>query len=830
MTGTPKTSSRENTFGFTAGGPIKKDKMFVFGSIQWDKLREAANGTNLVVPDAAGLAVLQGLAPGNPRLTEYLSALGGLVGNSDPTAVGFKSFVLGNARPNVEAGRVQRSGVAEPQDDTQYVVKGDWLPTSRDTLTLRYVLDRSNLTPDFFNFPNLLPCCDTQQGGSAHNAGIAFTHSFSPKVINELRVSYGRIGFTFGPTPATLANPVANGATVSISGLSGFGTPTGIPQGRFHNTYQYQDSVSWIKGNHSFKFGTDLARILVEDAIPFNSRGTLGYATSTGFSGLANFIDDFGGTGGSAAITFGNPVIAPRYFFQNYFAQDTWKLKPNFTVTYGIRYENAGTPGNSVPFPAINPVLGAGDPNFFTTPIKQKNDNNNFAPRVSFAYSPHFWNSLLGNDKTVIRAGFGMFYDNLFTNIVDNTASTTPNAISAAINSGGAGRGIAGLSGQFGALAPVINQASSIDSIVDNLVAPITYQWNFDIERELPGSFVLTTSYVGTRGVRLFANDQFNPGTNNFDAGGNLIREFPTRGSWTVRDNSADSIYHGLDVKLDRRFRHGLLFRTSYTFSKLIDDGSEVFTTTGTSSFPADLTLGHRGIDRGLSAFDHRHRVVVLYVYDIPKLRTTDSNFGVKALGALVNGWQTSGSFAYQSGAPETVTDGFDANGDGQANDRPILSNPNAPLLTFGVDPALFGLGGLSSTGLCNGPVFLNGSGDCGQTNPANAVTADQVHWIIPASGVGNVGRNTQIAPGTQTTTFAVQRSINLHSERHQLIFRAEMLNPFNHPNTGNADFDLLGIVPAANDIVNPGDQTFNNYPATINGSRTIRFWLKYEF
>src|SRR6185312_3742616 len=411
------------TYGFTVGGPIKKDKMFVFGSIQWDKLREAANGSTLTVPDASGLAVLQSLAPGNPRLTQYLAALGGLVGNSDPTAVGFQSLVLGNGRPNVEVGHVERSGVAEPQDDTQYVVKGDWLPTSKDTFTVRYVLDRNNLTPDFFNFPGLLPCCDTQQGGSAHNAGIAFTHSFTPKVINELRVSYGRIGFTFGPTPATLANPVANGPTFSISGVSGFGTPTGIPQGRFHNTYQYQDSVSWIKGNHSFKFGTDLARILVEDAIPFNNRGTIAYAKATGFSGLANFIDDFSGSGGSVALTFGNPVIAPRYFYQNYFVQDTWKLKPNFTVTYGVRYENAGTPGNSVPFPAINPVLGASDPNFFTTPIKEKNDNNNFAPRVSFAYSPHFWNSLFGNDKTVLRAGFGMFYDNLFTNIVDNTAS-----------------------------------------------------------------------------------------------------------------------------------------------------------------------------------------------------------------------------------------------------------------------------------------------------------------------------------------------------------------------------------------------------------------------
>ncbi|HEX7287416.1 MAG TPA: TonB-dependent receptor [Candidatus Angelobacter sp.] len=819
LNGIPKASTRENTFGFTVGGPIKTNKMFVFGSIQWDKLRQAANGTNLVAPDAAGIAVLQGLS--NPRAAQYLAALGGVVGNTGGPGSG--AFVLGNGRPSVTFGRVERSGVAEPANDTQYVAKGDWLATSNDSLTLRYVLDRNVLTPDFFNFPNLLPCCDTQQGGSAHNAGIAYTHTFSPKVINEFRMSYGRIGFTFGPTPASLANVAANGPTIAISGLTGFGTPTGIPQSRFHNTFQYQDSVSWIKGKHSLKFGTDLARILVVDGIPFNNRGTLAYGSTAGFSGLANFIDDFGGSSTTAAaIAFGSPIIRPRYFFQNYFAQDTWKVRPNLTLTVGLRFENAGTPGNSMPFPAVDPVQGAADPNFFTTPIKQKNDNNNFAPRASFAYTPHFWESLLGHDKTVIRGGFGMFYDNLFTNIVDNSAASSPNAISASLrsaNNATTPRGLPNLSGRLAALAPVINPAASVTSIVSNLVAPLTYQWNFDVERELPGKFVLTTSYVGTRGLRLFANDQFNPVDPNTG-----LRVNPTRGSWVIRDNSADSIYHGLDVKLDRRFIHGLLLRTSYTFSKLIDDGSEVFTTTGTSSFPADLTLGHRGIDRGLSAFDHRNRIVVLYVYDIPKLKTADSNFAVKALGALVNGWQTSGSFAYQSGAPETVTDGFDANGDGQANDRPLLSNPSAPLLAFGVDPALFGLAGLSPTGLCEGAVFLNGSGNC------NPVTANAVRWIIPANGVGNVGRNTQVAPGRQDTTFAVQRSVNLHSERHQLIFRTEMLNPFNHPNTVNADFNLIGITPNASDVVVPGDQTFGNYPLTVTGSRTVRFWLKYVF
>src|SRR5262249_45103488 len=159
---------------------------------------------------------------------------------------------------------------------------------------------------------------------------------------------------------------------------------------------------------------------LVRDAVPFNSRGTLTYANG-GATSLANFIDDFGGSNGSANLTFGSPIVRPRYLFQNYFAEDTWKFRPNLTFSLGVRYENVGTPENSMPLPAIDPTTGAADPNFFTTPHKQLGDNNNFAPRVSFAYTPRFWDGFFGHDKTVIRAGYGIYYDNLFTNIVDNS-------------------------------------------------------------------------------------------------------------------------------------------------------------------------------------------------------------------------------------------------------------------------------------------------------------------------------------------------------------------------------------------------------------------------
>src|SRR5262249_54022427 len=160
--------------------------------------------------------------------------------------------------------------------------------------------------------------------------------------------------------------------------------------------------------------------------------------------------------------------------------------------------------------------------------------NNNFAPRVSFAYTPRFWSGMFGHDKTVIRAGFGEYFDNIFTNIVDNSAASSPNAVSKSITSvaAGASRGVAGLSGQFSALNPTPSKNVAVTSIVDNIISPETYQWNFDVERELGANFVLTTSYIGTRGVHLLVNDQFNP--INPATG---VRINNVYNSWTVRDN-----------------------------------------------------------------------------------------------------------------------------------------------------------------------------------------------------------------------------------------------------------------------------------------------------
>jgi len=815
----------ENTFGFTFGGPIKKNKLFVFGTSQWDRERAsaAAQTDTLLIPTDAGIATLQLLAP-NPRIDFLIAALGGLRGGTTGVAdIALGNGPNGNPRAAVQVGDVQRSQGSIATNDRQWSVKLDYIASPTDTLTLRYFRDDNNTAPDFFNQPNALPGLDSQVGGPSFNLGFSWQHTLSSHAVNELRFSYGQFDLEFGPTPQTAANPILNSTAIQISDLLGptgqtpsFGFETGFPQGRGHKTYQFQDALSYTVGRHTFKVGADVALLTVRDISPIDNRGEIIVRPGGGFTGLANFIDDFTGVGGSIDKVFGSPVTLP--FLATYapYLQDTWHLRHNLSVDLGLRYEYQSTLENSLQFPSADTRLGIGlrgtsnFPGVFAS--QQQGDKNNFAPRVGFAYTPHVWSRFFGHDKTVIRAGYGIFYDQLFTNILDNTATSSPNAVQDTVNAGG-GRGVANASAVLAGFSSTPSPTGSVSTIASNLRNPLTHQWNLDIQRELPGNFILTAAYVGTRGERLFVNQDFNPGTGQFDVKGSLIRVNPNLGPILVRTNGGDSIYHAGQLTLDRKFSRGLLLRGAYTYSKFIDDTSEVFVTSGLSSFAQNVF--NQGADRGLSAYDRRHRMVLTYVWNVPFVRGSGNRFS-SALQAITRDWQTSGIFTWSTGAPETFNDGFDVNGDGHGgNDRPNLGNPAAPLTAIGIDGTQLGL--TNTPGTFFGPniqACLNGAPTC------VATPASSFHFLIPASGLGNVGRNTFISPGFQTYNLTVQRSfkISVHDvQRQQLLLRGEFLNAFNHPNLGIPSLNLTG-------------GNLLNEAGTIKGGREIRVLLRYSF
>jgi hypothetical protein len=830
---TEETKYRENLPGFAIGGPIKRNKAFFFASYQWDYYNSTANLSQLIIPTTAGLATLAAL--NNPRANTLISAYDGLVGDPtkgpalDPIQLG-PDPVTGKDRGSITLGYAQRSlgfDTTSPELD----LKGDYVFSAKDTLNLRYIRTRYTAPFDVANFPGQLPGFDTDQDGTSHNAGIVEVHVFNPKVVNEFRLSYGRIGFSFGLPGSTLANPLYNQPAVSIAGIQGYGIPAGtIPQGRFHDTYQLQDSVSWTYGKHFIKVGTDISDTRVADQIPFNFFGSISYGKSTSptttdlgpvvYTGLANYLDDFGAVG-SVSQNFGSNIARPQLVSQNYFVQDTYRPTPNLSLDLGFRYEYNGAPFNApgTPYPGIDLTDIACFPSAgVTCNTKQQVDGSQWGPRAGVVYSPEF----LGGHKTVIRSGFGVFYDVVFTNIIDNIQASAPNSAAPVINStstAGSPRGIGDFSGQFANLNPSPLPSNSADPITDHLLSPRTMHWNFNVEQELPWATTLQLAYVGERGTHLYAQENLNPYVNQYFYG--AVRQIPTRGMIVARDNSGDSNYTGLWAELDHKFNHDFLFRASYTLGKSMDDASEIFTISNESSYPSSRYPINRGTtDYGPSAYDHRQRLALTYIWT-PRVWHTDG--GMKVLGNVVNHWALAGITQFQSGTPENVEVGTDVDGDGISNDRPVVSNPKASVNTYAFDNSWFGIG---DGGLCSGPSGWNTNDDC------HPVSASDVHWIVPAIGgnrpTATVGRNTFYSRGYQQWDVNIQRSFQLH-ENVFIDFRAEMFNIFNHgiPGIENTTLTSAIISDQFNDL---GTNTFADTNYTTSGHRHARIFIRVRF
>lgn len=820
-----------NTLGFRIGGPAIKNKVFFFATSQWNRVLGAnAFASTLVVPTQAGVDALNSIQTGAgtaslQNIQTLVSSLGNLRGISDTAMVNAGNRPGCGSPCLIEVGSVNRFD-AVTSKNREWTVRTDISPTNSDNLFLRYTDSYQSSSPDLFANPAALPTMDTLQQGPARILGLMWAHTLSSNALNEFRFSGQQINFGFNPTSATLANPFANDPTFALA--TSFGTNTvwggfsqgAFPQGRGHRTYQWQDAMSLTKGTHSLKFGVDFTYLQVHDVAPFNANGFIiiggggdcsgiGLATCTD---LANYIDDFSGAGGGAQYgkQYGSPRINVNTLQQAYYFQDSWRLRPNLTLDYGLRYEyQPPDPANVLAFPSVDRATALTDP--LQTRHQVESDRNNFGPRVGFAYTPQWGKWLFGDGKTVLRGGAGMFYDVYYTNIADNTATTSPNAAGGTtFVPGTAGRGVAGVVGATANYPNTLSPLNAVTTQLDNLVNPQIYQWNLNVQRELPGKFIFETAYVGTRGTRLWLNEDLNPG--DISGGANLSQRLnPAKGLINVRTNSGDSVYHGWQNTLSRNIGR-LSLRGSYTWSRSIDNKSEIFVSSEGSSRWA--VPGDPRSDRGPSAFHRTHRAAITWVYELPRFQ------GHGFLTPIIGGWATSGQLGFQSGAPQTIyIGGFDQNGDLNGfNDRPFLSNPAAPInysdTCFNDPTCISGLG------------FDLGGGTLIDANTGAPGTADQFRYIISGTGgpniAGNVTRNNFYAPGTQTWNLsAFKRFYMPYKEGHVVEFRADFFNAFNHPNTG--------VINLA-DIGNTLDSNFLNLDHTRSGGRNITLWLKYTF
>lgn len=815
---TKKPVTIENDYGFSFGGPIVKNKLFFFSTIQWAPFRAGGVTSSPVVPTAEGFAQLRALFPAgaSPNLDRYLSTIGALRGTT-----GVFDVPLGGGRGSIPFGTATRTS-SQPVDDTQYLFRVDWTPNTKDSISVRYLADDqifSNQVPQFSTL--LFEGTEVDVPSLVQNAYINWTRTFTPNTTNEFRFGYGRFNVLFNyRNPDLLTAPPQFLFGGTASSVTGVGPDPTFPQGRIFNNYQFQDTISHTMGDHTFRAGFDVMVQRAKQFVPINTRGTFAFTDAVDdegnviFPAFGNFVDNFSGNSGVfAQKVFGENVDFPDVINQAYFINDNWRVRPNLTVNLGLRYELYGVAQNTAAFPAF---CGFNVP--FPTRCEVARDKNNFAPRFSFAYTPKFFKRLFGEDVTVIRGGFAVNYDTYFNNILSNTVASSPNAIGVTTFGSDAAdpRGFANASNTLPTVAPGANPFATQSTVLQNLHNPKTYVWNFGIQRQLPWKMVADVAYVGSRGIHLFINEELNP-RNILVAGAPRVN--PNFGPVQPRTNGGDSNYHSLQTRLERGFANRLLFRAAYTFSKAIDDvNSEVFVTSGGTSRASDLlgNLGGRSLDRSVATYDVPHVASFSFLYDIPG---ASENRIVKG---ITSGFTLSGIWRFQSGAVETAyLNGFDINGDGVAtNDRPAISNPNAPANSVAIANGLCDVA--SPTGYCRNdfvtPIALN----------------DARFVVDPDIRTGIVGRNTLRAPNWNRLDLSLTKAIGMPFtpwEGDKFEIRVDFFNVFNRP-IFTWDAATVGGL-SDGDVFN----TFFNDPELNGGPNTVlrtfrsgRIQLRYQF
>jgi outer membrane receptor protein involved in Fe transport len=827
--GVPNPRLSTHTIGGTLGGYIIKDKLFAFGGTQFQRVYGNEIINPVLLPNAAGIATLNSLT--NPTAKAQVAVLQQYLTN----AFYLNSYTLsplpgrninisgqpGGTVPVAESF-FQRPASAEQNPDTQWSYRIDFKPHEKDTFYLRYLHDRSSLTPDFFaNAAGGALGLDTQQGGPSELGAGSWTHVFSAKVLNEFRASETRISFLFSPLATTLANPAYALPTVNIAGFPSLGPGQNFPQGRAEDLYQIQDTVTLTRGRQSIRAGIDIGHQIEKDVLPLNAKGTVNFAAgSTGVTALGNFLLNQTAPGGTISKTSGSLRTDPHVWRSGFFVQDDVKFNPQLTLNLGVRYDYTGNPENSLKFPGVDVANPYQDIN---TVIPVTNDKNNFSPRIGFAYSPNN-GGFFGSGKTVIRGGFGIFYDNYFSNFVTNAATTAPNAVANTVQVAAAtGGGVLNPIASVTSLVPVLSQFASVTSVAKNLVNPLTYQYNLGVEQDVKGA-ILAVRYVGNLGKSLFAAQQLN----YFNGAGSRLNT--TRGVITARGNFASSNYNGLEVDASKRFGSIFSVRANYVYSKDLDNGSEIFGLGNAGDrYTANLAIDGRGQDYGPSAFDHRHYASIAYVLT-PKGFRSNNKIADTFLGALTRNFTISGIEQFQSGAYGTFSignaatgSGLDTNGDGDAqNDRPILGNRSAPFETAGIDGSFVG----GTPGVYYDVVANN------RTGALNPVTASQVHFLIPNVTSATllhqeIGRDSFSNPGSTRNDIAIQKGFGtglLHLERGQFLLRMEVQNVGNHNDRG--DYLDTNLLDFGNDT-SFNDQSLARQPAS---GRTIVLWGKLQF
>jgi hypothetical protein len=783
----------ENQFAGTFGGPVIKDKTFFFVSLlRWTD-RAFASGTSIgAAPTQAGDDLLRSIAGTRPQVQALLNNLpaaqaasGKFVNvTADGRTLQIPVGILSGAAPNL-------------LNVWQWSARGDHRFSDRHSLFMRYQWDdRGSLNGQAV--PSGLTSIVPER---RQIAVVALNSTLTPNLFNELRLALSReVTATTASNQQALTIPSIE---VSELGLTGFnaaasrtaiGLALNLPQSAAYTNYQLADTFSVIHGSHSMKYGIDFRR--QDQFTVFNPtlRGRLTYAT------LQNFVDDLAQV---ATINTPLPGVPTTQYYTYYdyffFLQDEWRVRPNFTLTYGLRYESPGNALNLLK--SLNNRVVAnngGNPNFvMNTPPGR--DTNNWAPRVGFNYrfgqGPGMLNWLTGDGKLVARGGYSRTYDLIFNNIALNVFSSFPFTLVVTPAAVKQPNGTSLVPNAFvtidpiragRVIPPVIDPAHITRTIVDSSYrAPLSEQFAFQVERQLARDWALTVGYVATKGTALFQTLDGNP-TIPGTAGQQRVN--PNAGVIRERANSASSIYHSLQTSVEKRLSRNFSMAAHYTWSAFIDDASEVFNPSNSGEVAVSQDSFNRRLDRGRSTYDRPHRFVTNGVFELPFMREQKG-----FLGHAIGGWQVSGFLTLQSGSPFSPLAGIDP-GNRLTGIDGLVGNAIRPNV----------LPGVSLAGVSVAQIFRQGASAF-----FSQVTKD--------NPIGNAGRNILRAAPYQDVDLSIQKSFKLPWENHSLQYKLEMYNTLNHRNFG---------IPEARINSN----AFANQWLTDGGNRRIVMGLRYQF
>jgi outer membrane receptor protein involved in Fe transport len=823
----------------------------------------------------------------------------------------------------IQAAQPQRT-LPDGYNENYYSYRFDVHPTSKNSITFR-VLHQKGVSQN--GIGTFSAGITGNIPASSNNMGGSWTRQISSRFVNEARISYNRIGVEFGggcatgapsciPAPsdiglalANVAFPVALGITKTGSAMNTIGPATNLPQGRVGKVYQYADNLTMTRGKHSFIFGAEYKHL--NTIVPFLPNFNGSYS----FNSLARIQNN---APNAVSITLGDPILPFKENDQYYFVQDDFKLRSNLTLNLGVRYENTGQPINQLHDVSLaresnastaffNPAL----PLSIRTVPKLPVDNNNFAPRLGFAWSPKYEHGLMhkfvGNDATVIRGGFSIAYDLAYYNILLNvqngapfsvaltvptsslTSTTTSLAPLPASPTGDVVRASALASGLLpkGVLNPIF--LSQVTSAPD-FHAPYSEQFSLGVQRQLGRNSVVEARYVGTHGISLFQNLNGNffigPLVNGFNLTKNLSTgaitnvascagqtnpcvSFPSfasqlppgtvaqvcvdnsatldlenacnnrqfrQGGVTERANTSQSIYHSLQTRYNGRFlKNSLNLGMTYTFSKTIDDSSEIFAFADIASANAQNPFCINRCERSLSALDRPHAFSANFIYDVPFFKKQEG-----IVGHLLGGWQFNGTYVLTSGSPFTPGQTYNSNiGLGNtyltSGDRPFIGNKNADPKTVGISQIdtllLFGVPITNPNGFYSLNALQSPAGNIVSVTPAD------VHYIFNGPGAakifgtpfGDSPRNSRRGPILNQLNLSLFKNIKM-GERMTFQLRGEAFNALNHPNPGFGT-GQGGYLPSINvNAAGVSGGAFDTFTDIAYARRVLQFGARFIF